>query len=222
MINNCVTFSRSFYSAPIRTAPISGKLARFEHLIAKILQAILSKEIFCWLSRMTLQIQAKINPKKWSYWSQLSDNIYVGGMPLKGPEHGRAITSLGIGAILSINEEHELKSLPLSNPIKPREWEKRKVTYLRLSNPDLQPVNVANLVKGVDYVAQQVALGKKVYIHCNRGASRSVSVAICSLMAVNKCSLEEAVRLIKKKRSIAVLSKDQLAAVTAWSQKNAV
>lgn len=180
---------------------------------ALFLRTILPKKWFCWISRTTIQCQARLRPHKWSYWTKLTDQIYLGAIPLKNWNHIDKISALGVKAILSINEEHEFKNLPFAKPVKSEDWTKRSMHLLKISSPDLEPLESHKMAEAVMFVMQQVKLGNQVYMHCTAGRGRSASVAICSLAKLHGITPAEAMRQIKEKRPQLSLSKKQLESV---------
>lgn len=186
---------------------------RLGNTIARILRSILPRAAFCWLSRLSIQIQSILFPKRWSYWTQLSDNIFVGAIPLKNWRHHEQISQLGVGAVLAINKKHEFNDLPFSLPVQAKDWQERKIEFLRISSEDLAPIELTKLSKAVDFVVKQVNLGKKVYIHCTGGRGRSVSVVIPSLVKTQFLTLEQAYNRVIQLRHQAILSQEQLDSV---------
>lgn len=186
------------------------------YMIARILKAILPKTWFCWISRGTIQLQSTIRPKKWSYWSKLSDRIFLGAMPLKNWNHSDTITKLGVKAILSINEDYELKSQLFADPITSKDWQEKNINFLNISSPDLEPIEPVKLAKAVNYVAEQHHLGNPVYIHCTGGRGRSVSVAICSLIKLERFTFDSACSYLKQCRPQVMLNRAQIDSIKSW------
>lgn len=182
-------------------------------LIARILQIILPKTWFCWISRGTIQLQAFLRPHKWPYWTKISDKIYLGAMPLKNKNHIDKIINLGMKAILSINEDYELQDQLCAKPVKPKDWQERNVRVLNISSPDLKPIEISKLAQAINYVVQEVNLGNSVYVHCTSGRGRSASVVVGSLIQTTNCSLEEAIRHVQKCRPQVMLSEKQKEAI---------
>jgi atypical dual specificity phosphatase len=187
-------------------------------LVAKVIQAILPIAVFCWISRTTVQLQAMIWSARWPYWSQITDQIYLGAVPLDNWGHIDAISRLGVGAILSFNEDHELQQQIGAKPIQEKEWTDRNIHYLRLSSPDLSPVSVADLAKAVDYIRSEVLLGHKVYVHCTAGRGRSASAVICYLIKEFRWSLTQALSFVKQQRLQTILSTEQLISIYNWQR----
>lgn len=138
-------------------------------LIGKIVQSAFPKTWFCWTSRSWIQFQARLRPKKYPYWSKLSNQIYLGAIPLKNYHHLEKISALGIKAVLSINKKYEFQSQLFAKPVKPSDWQSKKIAFLRVASPDLQPLKTAKITQAVDYISDQVKLGNPVYIHCTAG-----------------------------------------------------
>lgn len=181
--------------------------------IAAFLRIVLPKSLFCWVSRASIQCQAVLRPRKWAYWTKLSDQIYLGAIPLKNWNHVEKISALGVNAILSIIEEHELKNQPFAKPVKTDDWEKRKMQVLKISSPDLEPVELKKMAQAVQFVLEQVQSGNQVYIHCTAGRGRSASVAVCTLAKLLGISPEQSIQLIKSKRPQLSLNKKQVEAI---------
>ncbi|MBA3722490.1 MAG: dual specificity protein phosphatase family protein [Parachlamydiaceae bacterium] len=190
------------------------------HLIGRVLHTLLPRGWFCWISRGIIQIQAIIKPHKWSYWTKLSDEIYLGAMPLKNWKHIEKITNLGIKAILSINEDYEFKKQLFADPVKPEDWKKRNINFLTIASPDLEPIELSKIAIAVNYVVEQVKLGNKIYVHCTGGRARSVSIAICSLVMLKRYTLEESINFVKQCRPQVMLSQNQLESMLSWYNKN--
>lgn len=189
----------------------------FSFLIGRILQAILPKTWFCWISRGTIQIQSFLRPHKWSYWSKISDNLYLGAMPLKNKNHINKIAQIGVKAILSINEDYEFGDQLFAKPVREMDWQKRNIKVLRISSPDLEPIQIAKLAQAIDYVVQQIKLGNSIYVHCSGGRGRSASVVVGSLIRIDNRSLEDAIRHVEKCRPQVRLSQKQIEAVRTCS-----
>lgn len=181
--------------------------------IALFLRSVLPRALFCWVSRSIMQCQSILNPRKWAYWTQISDQLYLGAIPLRNWNHIEKISALGVTAILSINEEHEFNDQLFAKPVKSEDWKKRHMQVLKISSPDLEPMPAEKMATAVHYVMQQVKLGNQVYMHCTAGRGRSASVAICTVAKMQGISLEQSMQQIKAKRPQLSLSQKQLEAV---------
>lgn len=202
---------------PPACTPLAQIQPRLGYRIARILQAVIPKELFCWISRGTVMLQSLISPYRWPYWTRLTEYLYVGGMPLKNWNHLNTINQLGITAILAINEDFEFNKQLGADPILPHEWADRGISFLNLSSPDLERVPTAILAQAADFVFRQHLEGKRILIHCTGGRGRSVSAAIASLVRINGISLEEAYRNVTQARSQAMLSPQQIQSLLEWN-----
>jgi protein-tyrosine phosphatase len=208
-------FQSSASSSSITKPPelSTNTIGSLGNTVARILKIILPRSVFCWMSRISIQIQSILAPKRWSYWTQLSDKIIVGAIPLKNWNHHEQLSQLGVGAVLSINKKHEFNDLPFSQPVQKKEWQERKIEFLRVSSEDLAPVELTKLSKAVDFVVEQVNLGKIVYVQCTGGRGRSVSAAIAGLVRTKQWTVEHAYNHVIQLRRQAILSQQQLESV---------
>lgn len=180
------------------------------HRIGMVLKRCLPTSWFNTIALLSIQLQAWIRPKTWTYWSTVTPMLRVGAIPLKNRNHPEQLRKLGIRAILSINETHEFEPKFFATPVQESEWTNHNITYLRLSSPDLEPVPIAIIAKAVDFIAEQMALGKPTYVHCTSGRGRSVSVVISYLTAIEEIALPQAVQKLEACRPQVMLSRAQM------------
>lgn len=186
------------------------------YYIGRVLQTILPKTWFCWISRGTIQLQSYLRPVKWSYWTKISEDIYLGAMPLKNRNHIETITRLGVKAILSVNEDYEFNNQLFAEPVKSTDWEAKGVTFNRISSPDLEPVQVDLLNQAVQYAHEQKEKGP-VYFHCTGGRGRSASVVIATLMVFENITLQESIKRVQALRPQVMLSAAQVNSLQNWA-----
>lgn len=123
--------------------------------------------------------------------------IIVGSQPRVEAEVGALKLDKGVTAFLSLNEARELyvpescscfenikemdidgdKSVPIGRVTD------EKILRLSLPVPDYQGPSQETLVNAIKFVDAQVRSGGKVFIHCNGGKGRSVSVVLAYLLA---------------------------------------
>ncbi len=123
--------------------------------------------------------------------------------------HIDQIAKLGIKAILSINEEYEFEDQLFAETVKQADWKIRNIHDLYIASPDLEPIEISELAKAIDFVVQQVNLGNSVYVHCMAGRGRSASVVVGSLIRLQNCSLEGAIRHVQQCRPQVIISQKQ-------------
>ena len=199
--------------------PIQSANDSLIYRITKLLHTLLPKSFFCWISRCSIQIPSIFLPLSRPYWTKISDEIYLGAIPLKNWDQHQKIYELGVKSVLSINEDYEFQPLPFSSPVQTSDWQEKNICHLKISSPDLKPISLHLLAKAVDFVAEQSLLGP-VYIHCTGGRGRSVSVAIAAFSKLKNLSIEKSTEHVKQCRPQTIISQLQLQAITSWHHKS--
>ena len=75
--------------------------------------------------------------------------------------------------------------------------------YLRIDIKDEEDVNILDQIEKTNLFIKDAIKNGKVYVHCYRGLSRSVSIIIGYLMSSNGLTFEQSKQLIMKTRHIA-------------------
>ena len=97
----------------------------------------------------------------------LTDDLAVGAcFPID--RAGELAREHGIGAVVDLREEAKDDEQRLGE---------HGIGLLHLPTPDLEPASVEVLDEGVRFAREQIALGKKVLIHCQHGIGRSALLA---------------------------------------------
>jgi len=96
-----------------------------------------------------------------------------------------------------------------------QEWARHRVRFLSLPTPDLRPVLLADLDRGVDWIRNAVRSGGVVYVHCEHGIGRSVLLSLCFLVSEGIPPLA-AMKRIKALREKASPSPSQIDALLEW------
>lgn len=159
-------------------------------------------------------LRNKLSPDKWPSYSKINDSLILGRLPLKNTNDHILLKEEGVGAILSLVEGFENKSLGLlSDPVTPKDWESLGIDQLQIQTADFSPLTTDSIKKGVEYIEKQQALGKKVYVHCKAGRTRSAAVIVAHLRKKHPeqfKTVEESVQFVKEKRPFIKLQKDKL------------
>jgi protein-tyrosine phosphatase len=92
------------------------------------------------------------------------------------------------------------------------------LTLLSLPTEDHCAVSETMLETGVTWVREQLAAGKRVYIHCEHGIGRSVLLAWCVLVA-EWMGPRAALQRIKEVRTIASPSPAQIDALLVFAKR---
>lgn len=74
-----------------------------------------------------------------------------------------------------------------------------RIKLLYLPTPDTQSLSVEQLRTGTSWIAEQIARGERVLVHCEHGVGRSVLLTAATLVA-GGMSAHEAMRLVQRNR----------------------
>ena len=102
-----------------------------------------------------------------------------------------------ITALLNCTEEHDTS--------------REGLAYCKLPLIDFQPIDPQFIPKAVSWLKEVIA-DHTVLVHCNAGIGRSPSIVVCYLYEIG-FGLEEAVRLVKRKRPDALPHRDLRSAI---------
>ena len=93
------------------------------------------------------------------------------------------------------------------------------IAFLHLPTPDMEPVELEMLKRGVKFVRDHLDRGQKVLIHCQHGIGRSALLALCVLVDQGFEPLE-AISLAKDKRPVVSPSARQYEGWATWLRSN--
>lgn len=109
-------------------------------------------------------------------------DLYFGGQ--FGTSGLQRLKELGITAIVNMRSQ-SLRADVLHEGFK----------YLHLPTPDNNPPSLEMLIKGADFIHNEIKSGGKVYINCLKGRGRGPTMAIAYLIRTGK-TFEEAYELV--------------------------
>jgi len=121
-------------------------------------------------------------------YSIIDEHIWIGGQP-RGAGFLKLVRSGITGVVNMRSEYHYTLHEDLLN-----------IHYLLLPTDDNEAPTIEHLHQGVEFIAEQVSSGGKVYIHCWEGLGRSATMAAAYFVSQGN-SIEEAWAYIKKRRS---------------------
>jgi dual specificity MAP kinase phosphatase len=134
--------------------------------------------------------------------SKITDNIYIGNLSTSNNYH--VLENEGITHIIS--------AMQYFSPSYPN-----KIKYLHVNSYDWEEYDISNHFQETNlFIREALQNNGKVYIHCLRGVSRSVSILIAHLMTLdefynNEFNVEEnykhILKYVQSKRSIALPNK---------------
>jgi len=143
-------------------------------------------------------------------YSKITDNIYIGSDLCKGmvcPIHGPEFEALGV--LVELNLSVERKEIP-PDGIDIYSW---------LPVADGYPPTTEQLSIGTSIMNEAISGGKKVYVHCKNGHARSPTMVAAYLIRFQGKSVDEAIDLIKSKRSEIHIEENQRQALEAFKEK---
>jgi atypical dual specificity phosphatase len=186
------------WSIALVTISLSG-IVKFPHFLPKSLLyevAITDLIIRSWLTK-------KIPWLNQEWWHEIVPGLVLGGIPLENYNHLQMLKEKGIDAVYAILEDFEANSLTFcSAPVLEKHWKDQGINYYRLSCEDMKAMSLKDLMKAVEWIHQQILMGKKVYVHCKAGRGRSAMVVAAYMMRYGAMSLKDAIQSLLAKRSV--------------------
>lgn len=162
----------------------------------------------------------KMFPQKWPVFNKITENLYLGRLPLKNNNDHIALQKEGIGAVLSVVEKFENHSVGLfTDPVTPDDWKALGIEHFQVETPDFYPLTVESFQKAVAFIKAQKATGKKVYVHCKAGRGRSAAVVVADLKKdpdEKFGSVRECASFVKGRRHLVSLRDDKIASIEAF------
>jgi len=120
-------------------------------------------------------------------------------------------------SVLSLVEPFELQVDGWTDtPISKLFWAGRGVNQLHILTPDFSPVSVENLDVAADYIRDQIAAGRTVYVHCKAGRGRSAMAVIAYLHKYRGMEMDAAMAYVKGIRRRVNMNLDQKAGLMAF------
>jgi dual specificity MAP kinase phosphatase len=119
--------------------------------------------------------------------SQITANLFLGSQ--YSPVGLEKLKALGVTAIVNMRE-HDVYEEARYEGIK----------YLHLSTVDNTPPSLEILMKGANFVDEEIKNGGKVYIHCRQGLGRGPTMTIAYLIKTG-LTYEDAFTMVKKVRT---------------------
>lgn len=141
--------------------------AKLLYIIARRLKEQGLRPTWAWLWDKLAGVLTGVSPRE---LSQVQPQLFVGGQHRRrGVERMRA---WGIEAVVNMRAESD----DAARGVAPAH-------YLWLPTMDDAPLPLAELQRGVDFVAAQIAAGRGVYIHCAAGVGRAPLMAAAYLVS---------------------------------------
>ncbi|CAF1317905.1 unnamed protein product [Adineta steineri] len=125
-----------------------------------------------------------------SLYSQITPNCYLGCLPL--PSDVEVLNKIGIQCVVNMCAEY-------NGPRKT--YKKYNIEQLHLPTVDSTAPSLKTIQKGVKFMKEASDNNKKIFVHCKGGMGRSATIVFCHLVANEKMSPEDALKLLKEKRA---------------------
>ena len=138
----------------------------------------------------------------------MDEEVLIGALPMH--RHVARLKAEGIGAVINTCAEY-------AGPV--RKYADAGIVQLHLPTVDFTPPSLDDLCRGVEFIQQHRAAGRKVYVHCKAGRGRSATLVMCYLIKKG-LSIEEAQRLLLEKRPQVNPRLFQRAVVRAFAELN--
>jgi protein tyrosine phosphatase (PTP) superfamily phosphohydrolase (DUF442 family) len=117
-----------------------------------------------------------------------------------------ALAAQGVGAVVDLRSEDRDDPALLAA---------HGVHFLHLPTEDHCALSQADMDQGVAFITRELNGGRKVLVHCREGIGRSVTLALCALVARGAAPLE-AMLQVKDRRYWASPSPAQFDAFAEW------
>ena len=129
-------------------------------------------------------------------------NIFIGPYPQSINDFKR-LSESEIDTILNIQSDKDLLIRQVNYELQIEEAKKYGITINRYPIEDFNQIDLYNKLKGAgDLLNQLLKEGKKIYVHCTAGMSRSAAVVIIYLVLYENYTVEEANNFCKKYRPV--------------------
>lgn len=134
--------------------------------------------------------------------SRITPQLYIGGQIRQSG--WRRLQADGVTAVVNMRREHDDRAAGLDIPSE---------NYLHIPTVDDTPVTQDDLLRGADWIAQQVAHGGAVYVHCAAGSGRAPSMGAAYLIKHQGMTTDQALATIIEKRPFIMPLPDQVQAL---------
>lgn len=152
------------------------------------------------------QLETNPNINYWDEICQFSNgaSIILGGLPIVGyPDRNdlKALIDLGISAVLAVVRVFENNSPGyVYSPHTPTEFTDSGIYYLQTPSPDFGEMTWKTILRGIAFIRWNVQNGRKIYVHCKSGKSRSFMVVVCYLIMDFNYTADDAIAYVKSCR----------------------
>ena len=115
------------------------------------------------------------------WWDEVDEHVILGAFPFA--RDASRLQGLGVRAVVNTCEEYAGPQTA---------YQEAGIEQLRIPTIDFTPPSLEDVEKAVQFMDEQIAQGKKVYVHCKAGRGRSATVVLCWLVANRQMTPEAA------------------------------
>lgn len=120
-----------------------------------------------------------------NWWDQVDPHVIVGAFPFARDVPRMAQD--GVGAVVNTCEEYE-------GPVE--QYQKYDIKQFRIPTVDFTHPSYKDVQRAVDFMIEQIADERVVYVHCKAGRARSATVVLCWLIQTTGMTAAEGQRLL--------------------------
>lgn len=138
----------------------------------------------------------------WSLnWGQITDHIVIGTCPMTLDDLIRIHSEAGVSGVLSLQHDDCLAYWGISYEMMSRIGKSLGLMIQRCPIRDFDVSDIRRCLPGaISMLANMLAHGHRVYIHCTAGIGRAPVVVLGYLTLLERYSTDEAIRLILEGR----------------------
>ena len=141
-----------------------------------------------------------------AWFSQITPSLWLGGAPTYGRDF-EALLAAGITAVVDVRAERTAEAAF---------FEAHDIAHRQYRVPDVTVPGPEVLTDAVPWIAEQVADGRTVLIHCAKGRGRSATVLAAYLMREQGMTFDEANELLNSKRVLVKLETRHRRVLESW------
>ena len=136
--------------------------------------------------------------------SQISAQILLGSSPKDIRDVRELFEKHAVDSVLSLQTDADLRIRKINIELLKQHYQQRKMNFFRFPIDDVDPEDmVEKILQPIEYLGQQIQLGKTVYVHCNAGICRAPSTVLGYLTLFEGMDLTEGLHYIRQRRAFA-------------------